>query len=101
MVVFTDQVLPKSKRCSGPLQRDTAQTKATFGLRGQVINEVSTGKFYLRAGHLDEGSNRMREVTIYDMSDPTRRRTIYADSGNMGRSRGRNPQPRSPGAKSA
>jgi lipopolysaccharide export system permease protein len=25
----------------------------------------------------------MREVTIYDMGDPTRRRTIYADSGNM------------------
>ena len=25
----------------------------------------------------------MREVTIYDMADPTRRRTIYADSGNM------------------
>jgi lipopolysaccharide export system permease protein len=30
----------------------------------------------------------MREVTIYDMGDPSRRRTIYADSGNMQMSRG-------------
>jgi len=42
-------------------------------LREQVINEVSPGKLYLRAGHLDEASNMMREVTIYDMADPTRR----------------------------
>jgi lipopolysaccharide export system permease protein len=65
------------------LQRDIAQKKPTFGLREQVINEVSPGKFYLRAGHLDEASSVMREITIYDMADPTRRRTIYADSGNM------------------
>jgi len=30
----------------------------------------------------------MREVTIYDMADPTRRRTIFADSGNMRMSKG-------------
>ncbi|HEX7595579.1 MAG TPA: LptF/LptG family permease, partial [Gemmatimonadaceae bacterium] len=30
----------------------------------------------------------MREITIYDMADPTRRRTIFADSGNMRMSKG-------------
>jgi lipopolysaccharide export system permease protein len=88
MVVFNDQVLPRSNHRLATLQRDIAQKKPTFGLREQVINEVSPGKFYLRAGHLDEASNLMREVTIYDMSDPTRRRTIFADSGNMGMSKG-------------
>src|SRR3954463_1155911 len=83
MVVFNDQVLPRSNHKLATLQRDIAQKKPTFGLREQVINEVSPAKFYLRAGHLDEASNIMREVTIYDMADPTRRRTIYADSGNM------------------
>ncbi|HYU52128.1 MAG TPA: LptF/LptG family permease, partial [Gemmatimonadaceae bacterium] len=83
MIVFNDQVLPRSNHRLAMLQRDIAQTKPTFGLREQVINEVSPGKFYLRAGHLDEATNLMREVTIYDMADPTRRRTIYADSGNM------------------
>lgn len=88
MIVFNDQVLPRANHKLAILQRDIAQKKPTFGLREQVINEVSPGKFYLRAGHLDENSNRMREVTIYDMGDPSRRRTIYADSGNMQMSRG-------------
>jgi lipopolysaccharide export system permease protein len=83
MIGFNDQVLPRANHRLAVLQRDIAQKKPTFGLREQVINEVSPGKFYLRAGHLDESSNMMREVTIYDMADPTRRRTIFADSGNM------------------
>ncbi|MDQ6689811.1 MAG: LptF/LptG family permease, partial [Gemmatimonadota bacterium] len=87
MIGFNDQILPRSNHRLATLQRDIAQKKPTFGLRQQVINEVSPGKFYLRAGHLDEATNLMREVTIYDMSDPTRRRTIFADSGNMGMSR--------------
>jgi lipopolysaccharide export system permease protein len=88
MIGFNDQVLPRSNHKLAVLQRDIAQKKPTFGLREQVINEVSPGKFYLRAGHLDEATNLMREVTIYDMADPTRRRTIYADSGNMRMSKG-------------
>jgi len=88
MIGFNDQILPRSNHRLAVLQRDIAQKKPTFGLREQVINEVSPGKFYLRTGHLDESSNLMREVTIYDMGDPTRRRTIYADSGNMSMSNG-------------
>ena len=88
MIVFNDQVLPRANHRLAILQRDIAQKKPTFGLREQVINEVSPGKFYLRASRLDENSNLMREVTIYDMGDPTRRRTIYADSGNMQMSAG-------------
>jgi lipopolysaccharide export system permease protein len=88
MIGFNDQILPRSNHKLATLQRDIAQKKPTFGLREQVINEVSPGKFYLRAGHIDEATNLMREVTIYDMSDPTRRRTIYADSGNMNLSKG-------------
>jgi lipopolysaccharide export system permease protein len=88
MIAFNDQVLPRSNHALAVLERDISQKKPTFGLREQVINEVSPGKFYLRAGHLDEASNLMREVTIYDMADPTRRRTIYADSGNMRMSKG-------------
>jgi lipopolysaccharide export system permease protein len=83
MIGFNDQVLPRSNHRLATLQRDIAQKKPTFGLREQVINEVSPGKLYLRAGHIDEASNLMKEVTIYDMADATRRRTIYADSGNM------------------
>jgi lipopolysaccharide export LptBFGC system permease protein LptF len=88
MVFFNDQVLSAANHRLRVLQTDIAQKKPTFGLREQVINEVSPGKLFLRAGHLDqEHSNKMREVTIYDLSDPTRRRTIYADSGDMAMTR--------------
>jgi len=83
MIIFNDQIIPRTNHELAVLQSDIAQKKPTFALREQVINEVSPGKLFLRANHLDEASNRMREVTIYDMSDPTRRRTIYADSGNI------------------
>jgi len=83
MIIFNDQILPRTNHQLAVLQSDIAQKKPTFALREQVINEVSPGKLFLRANRLDEESNLMRGVTIYDMSDPTRQRTIYADSGNM------------------
>jgi lipopolysaccharide export system permease protein len=83
MVAFNDQVLPRANHRLRTLQGDIAQKKPSFGLREQVINDVSPGKLYLRAGHLSKSSNKMKEVTIYDVGDATRRRTVYADSGNM------------------
>ncbi len=83
MIGFNDQVLPRSNHRLRTLMEDIARKKPTFALHSQVINEVSPGKLYLRAGHLDDASDRMREVVIYDLGDPARRRTIYADSGTM------------------
>jgi lipopolysaccharide export system permease protein len=83
MILFNDQVMPRANHRLAVLHRDIAQKKPTFALREQVINELSPGKFYLRAGHIDKNSNRMREITIYDFGDAGRRRTIHADSGNM------------------
>ena len=84
MIAFNDQVLPRSNHQLRTLMEDIARKKPTFALHAQVINEVSPGKLYLRAGQLDESSDRMREVVIYDLGDASRRRTIYADSGTMG-----------------
>ena len=83
MIGFNDQILPRANHKLRTLQGDIAQKKPTFALREQVINEVSPGKLYLRAGRLSQTSNVMRDITIYDVGDYTRRRTIYADSGNM------------------
>jgi lipopolysaccharide export system permease protein len=83
MVAFNDQLLPRANHKLRSLQGDIAQKKPTFALREQVINEVSPGKLYLRAGRLSQTSNTMRDITIYDLGDATRRRTIYADSGTM------------------
>jgi lipopolysaccharide export system permease protein len=83
MIAFNDQVLPRSNHQLRSLMEDIARKKPTFSLHAQVINAVSPGKLYLRAGRLDEATDKMREVVIYDLGDPTRRRTIFADSGTM------------------
>jgi len=81
MLGFNDQILPRSNHRLAVLQMDIFRTKPTFALREQVLNTVKEGQLYLRAGHLDEGSSRMRDVTIYDVANPVNRRTIYGDSG--------------------
>ena len=85
LLAFNDQVLPRANHSLKSLQDDISQTKPTFVLKEQVINPIAEGKFYLKAGKIDRSgeSGRMKEVVIYDLGDPTRRRTIYADSGRI------------------
>ena len=84
MLLFNDQVLPRANHRLRTLQTDIARKKPTFALREQVINEVIPGRIFLKAGHIDDATNRMREVFIYNFEDPGHRKTIYADSGVMG-----------------
>lgn len=81
MVWFNDQVLPRANHRLTSLSGEIARKKPTFALKEQVINEVVPGRLFLRAAHLVSNTNQMRDVTIYDLADPQRRRTIRADSG--------------------
>jgi lipopolysaccharide export system permease protein len=83
MVFFNDQVLPRANHRLSTLQQDIARKKPTFALKSQVINEVSPGRLSLKADYIDQSTSWLHVVTIYDLSDPVRRRTIYADSGKM------------------
>jgi len=83
MLFFNDQVLPRANHRLSTLQQDIARKKPTFALRPQVINDVSPGKLSLKADYIDQATSWLKGVTIYDNSDPVRRRTIYADSGKM------------------
>ena len=81
LLAFNDQVLPRANFRLKTLQDDIAQTKPTFLLKPQVINAVQEERFYLKAGRIDNANGHMREIVIYDLTAPERRRTIYADSG--------------------
>ena len=83
MVAFNDQVLPRANHRLAVLQLDIFRTKPTFALREQVINTVKEGQLYLKAGSIDEATSDMTDVVIYDLSDPLRRRTIYAETGKL------------------
>jgi lipopolysaccharide export system permease protein len=82
-LVWNDQLLPRSNHRLRTLLVDIQRKKPTFQLKEQVINEVVAGQFFLRAARIDPVSNRLTDVTIYDLEDPERRRIITADSGRM------------------
>ncbi len=82
--LFSDQVLPRSNHRLRALLVDINRTKPTFSLEEQVINEVQRDRFFLRANRIDPATYQMRDVTIFDLTNQTRKRTIYADSGTMG-----------------
>jgi lipopolysaccharide export system permease protein len=82
MIAFNDLVLPASNHQLRKLQGDIARKKPTFALKEQIINQVADRQVYLKAMHLLP-DNRMSDVTIYDLTDVMRRRTIYADSGAL------------------
>ncbi len=82
--IFVDQVLPRSNARLRALLVDIGRKKPTFELREQVINEIPPSQYFLRAGRIDPGNGRLRDVVIYDVGDQRGRRIIYADSGIMG-----------------
>lgn len=83
MIWFNDQVLPRANHRLANLQSSIARVKPTLALNEQVINEVVPRQLFLRAGRIAAGTNRMKDVTIFDLSEPTQRRTIIADSGYL------------------
>src|SRR5213596_414787 len=82
-LAWNDQVLPRSNHRLRTLLVDIQRKKPTFQLKEQVINEVVSGQFFLRAARIDPASNKLKDVTIYDLEDAERRRIITADSGRM------------------
>ena len=84
MLWFNDPVLSRANHELATLQIAILRTKPTFALKEQVINTVKEGQLYLRAGYIDrDQSGKMRDITIYDLNDPQRRRTIYANHGTL------------------
>lgn len=82
MIAFNDFVLPASNHQLRKLQGDIARKKPTFALKEQIINQVADQQVYLKAMRLLP-NNRLKDVTIYDLTDIMRRRTIFADSGEL------------------
>jgi lipopolysaccharide export system permease protein len=81
--LWNDQLLPWSNHRLRTLLVDIQRKKPTFQLKEQVINEVVPGQFFLRAARIDPATNKLKDVTIYDLEDAERRRIINADSGRM------------------
>src|SRR5919108_6628500 len=86
--LWNDQLLPRTNHQLRTLQMDIQRKKPSLALKEQVINEVVAGQTFLRASRIDGSANKLKDVTLYDLSDAERRRIIRADSGRMAYSTG-------------
>lgn len=82
MIGFNDQVLPRANHRLAILLGDIVSVRPTVGLQQQVLKPMSE-TFYMRVGWIDDKSNRMREVEIYDLQNSEERKSVYADSGTF------------------
>lgn len=86
MFGFNDRILPETNHRLSNLLGDIGSKSPTFELREEVVNEVFTGddsRYFLRARTIDPATNRLTEVTIFDLGRPGQHRTIVADSATM------------------
>ena len=81
--LFIDHVLPRTNHKLATLMVDIARKRPTFQLKEQMVNEVIQAQYFLKANRIDQATDKLKDVVIYDLTGDTRRRTIYADSGYM------------------
>jgi lipopolysaccharide export system permease protein len=87
MLWFNDRVLPDSNHRLKNLIIDVAAKTPTLELTEQVINPIRTEdyrtRYWLKAERIDNATQRLWDVVIYDLSNSRKARTVYADSGRM------------------
>jgi lipopolysaccharide export system permease protein len=85
MLWFNDRLLPDANHALKNLIVDVTAKTPTLELTEQVVTPIRTQDFrtryWLKADRII--GQRMWDVVIYDLSEPGRARTIYADSGRM------------------
>src|SRR2546430_12854425 len=95
--LWNDQLLPRTNHQLRTLQMDIQRKKPSLALKEQVINEVVAGQTFLRASRIDGSTNKVKDVTVYDLAGAERRRVITAGAGPAGDSAGgRGPHPKLP-----
>jgi lipopolysaccharide export system permease protein len=87
MFVFNDQVLPEANHRLRDLLVDIGRKTPTFELREQVVNEIRAADgdnpVFLTASRIDQASNELENVLIYDTETNGAHRTTYAAHGSM------------------
>jgi lipopolysaccharide export system permease protein len=83
MVWFNDTVLPEANHRLRVLYSSIHRKKPTFQLRERWVNEVIDDRLFIQAARIDNATSQLEDVTIWDLRDIERSRTIYADSGLM------------------
>ena len=87
MLWFNDRVLPNANHRLKNLITDVMAKTPTLQFTQGIVNPIRTEdyrtRYFVRADSIEDSSDRMWDITIYDLSDTRKARTVYADSGRM------------------
>jgi len=79
---FNNKVLPDANHQAKILMSDISRTKPTLSLEpGFFSQEVSNYAILVRG--IDQKTNELYQITLYDYSNPTKVNVVTADSGNI------------------
>ena len=85
--VFNDQLLPEANHRLKNLLLDVGRKSPTFELREQVVNKVAAADgrnpVFLTASRIDNASNELEDVVVYDAGPRGSHRTTFAKHGTM------------------
>jgi lipopolysaccharide export system permease protein len=81
---FNDTILPDSNHRLSRLMQDIQRTKPTVVLEEKRFNDpTGLGDYRIEPDRLNRETNMMYGLRIFDMSDLSVQRTIFADSGRL------------------
>lgn len=81
---FNDTILPESNHRLSRLMQDIQRTKPTVVLEEKRFNDpTGLGDYRIEPDRLNRETNMMYGLRIFDMSDLSVQRTIFADSGRL------------------
>jgi lipopolysaccharide export system permease protein len=82
LVYFNNNILPDANHRAKILMFDISQTKPTLSLRAGVFSQEVTN-YSILAREIEQGTNLLRQLTIYDYSNPAKLNIITARRGKF------------------
>ncbi len=82
LIVFNNDVLPDANHHAKILMYDISQKKPTLSLQPGVFSQ-EVDNYAILARHIDQASNMLYDVTIFDYSSPVKINVVTAKEGRL------------------
>lgn len=82
LLIFNNDVLPDANHQAKILMQDISRQKPTLSLEPGVFSQ-EVSNYAILAREINQNTNELRDVTIYDYSDPREIKVVTAEKGKI------------------
>ena len=82
LLIFNNDVLPDANHQAKILMQDISRQKPTLSLEPGVFSQ-EVSNYAILAREINQKTNELRDITIYDYSDPREIKVVTADKGKI------------------